>query len=275
MAGKACSQTVVALPLSFSTKGICLNLETLGYYWAVFFGAILARYFITAGAAFWFSASVWKQGFISSKPHCPPPTWSLIQKDIELSIGSTVLFALMAALILASYDTGKTLLYTSVEPYGLAYMGLSFVAVLILQDTYFYFVHRLLHHPLLFRRLHYGHHRSRVPTPWTSFAFEPGEAVLQGLFFVGLVFVLPLHFATLMAALLTMTLWSIATHLGFPLFLLLTPKGVPQGLIGPAHHLVHHQRYTVHYGLYFTFWDRLLGTTDLEYEQRLDKLKGR
>jgi uncharacterized membrane protein len=29
----------------------------------------------------------------------------------------------------------------------------------------------------------------------------------------------------------------------------------------------HHHKYTVHYGLYFTFWDKLLGTQDPNYEK--------
>jgi sterol desaturase/sphingolipid hydroxylase (fatty acid hydroxylase superfamily) len=41
--------------------------------------------------------------------------------------------------------------------------------------------------------------------------------------------------------------------------------------IGPAHHSIHHRKYTVHYGLYFTFWDKLLGTQDPDYEQKFDE----
>lgn len=244
-----------------------MNLENLGYYWTVFFGFILGRYFLMAGGAFWLFYSALRQGFTRRRLRFGPPKWELIQKDIELSIWSAVLFALLAAFVLSSYDAGKTQLYAAIDQHGLVYMGFSFVAVLLLQDTYFYFVHRLLHHPLLYKRLHYGHHRSKSPTPWTSFAFEPIEALIQGLFFVGLVFVLPLHFFTLLAAVTTMTLWSIATHLGFTLFSPGSQHWWSRGLIGPAHHFIHHRQHRVHYGLYFTFWDRLLGTTDPEYEQ--------
>jgi Delta7-sterol 5-desaturase len=38
--------------------------------------------------------------------------------------------------------------------------------------------------------------------------------------------------------------------------------------IGPAHHSIHHLRYNMHYGLYFTFWDRLLGTQDPAYARQ-------
>lgn len=197
------------------------------------------------------------------------PRWKLIRHDITLSVSSALLFALLAALIMSTYNAGSTLLYSSIDEYGWWYLVFSFFAILVLQDTYFYFTHRLLHHPRLFRRMHQGHHRSRIPTPWTSFAFEPSEALIHGLFFVGLVFVIPLHFVTLIAALTTMTLWAMATHLGFEV---LPPSRVRpwwcRGLIGPVHHAIHHRQHQVHFGLYFTFWDRVLGTTDPSYVKK-------
>jgi sterol desaturase/sphingolipid hydroxylase (fatty acid hydroxylase superfamily) len=129
----------------------------------------------------------------------------------------------------------------------------------------------VFHRPLLFKWLHQGHHRSAEPTPWTSFAFDPPEALFQALFFVGLVFIVPLHFITLLAALMSMTVWAVITHLGFELF----PSPFPvhclgKWFIGPKHHLIHHRKYTVHYGLYFTFWDKLLGTHAPNYQEEFN-----
>ncbi|MFE4104724.1 sterol desaturase family protein [Almyronema epifaneia] len=243
-------------------------IRDVGYYWLVFLAFILGRYFLVAGGAFWLFCSgnkstVWDQTISRSQ------RWHLIRQDIALSVSSAFVFALLAALIMIAYKAGSTRLYSSIDQYGWGYLALSFGAILVLQDTYFYFTHRILHHPQLFKRIHQGHHRARIPTPWTSFAFEPGEALIHGLFFVGLVYVMPLHFLTLIAALVTMTLWAIATHLGFELI----PPGfslpwLRRGLIGPVHHAIHHRKHQVHLGLYFTFWDRVLGTTDSAYLDR-------
>ncbi|HEY9832817.1 MAG TPA: sterol desaturase family protein [Stenomitos sp.] len=175
--------------------------------------------------------------------------------------------------MMSEYNLGVTRLYTDPRQYGLWYLGVSFVGVLILQDTYFYFMHRMFHHPLLLKWLHQGHHRSGDPTPWTSFAFDLPEAVIQALFFVSVIFVIPLHFITLLAVLMTMTVWSVLNHLGFELF----PSSFPRHwlgrwLIGSTHHSIHHRKYTVHYGLYFTFWDKLLGTHDPNYESEFDSV---
>lgn len=178
-----------------------------------------------------------------------------------------MVFALCAALIMSEYDLGLTLLYSDFNKYGLWYLGVSFLGVLILQDTYFYFIHRLFHNSLFFKWLHQGHHCSREPTPWTSFAFDPPEAIAQTFFFLVIVFIMPLHFITVIAALITMTVWAVFTHLGFEILPLSFPRHwLGKWLIGPTHHSIHHRKYTVHYGLYFTWWDKLLNTHDPNYD---------
>ncbi len=248
--------------------------QSFEFYNLVFFGVILCRYFLLAGAAHWLFYSPFSQAFINQRLSHRPPSWRLIRHDIRLSVSSAAVFALAAAFVLSAYHRGATHLYTDPHTYGLWYLGVSYGAVLILQDTYFYFTHRLFHHAKLFPWFHQGHHRSRYPTPWTSFAFDLSEAVVQALFLVGIVFVLPLHFITMIAVLTTMTMWAVLNHLGPDRLPAVFPHHwLGQWVIGPAHHSIHHLKYTVHYGLYFTFWDRLLGTQDPKYTKSLKNFK--
>lgn len=239
-----------------------------------FFGIIFARYFLIAGGAYLLFYSILGKFLTTRSLRLKPPLSRLIWKDIELSILSAVVFALCAALIILEYDLGVTLLYTDPYKYELWYLAVSFIAMLILQDTYFYFVHRMFHHRLLFRWMHFGHHRSGDPTPWSSFAFDLPEAIIQSFFLVGAVFIVPLHFITLIAVLMTMTIWSVLNHLGFELF----PSSFKSHWFGrwfitSTHHSMHHRKYTVHYGLYFTFWDKMLGTQDPSYDSGVPCLK--
>jgi len=241
------------------------------FYWASFFGLILGRYFLVAGSTHLFFYSVWGESFSNQGVRLLSPPWRLIQRDVKLSIFSAIVFAAGSALIMLAYDSGQTRLYGNIQEYGLWYLGVSYVGVLILQDTYFYFTHRLFHHPYLFRWLHQGHHRSPQTTSWTSFAFDPPEALIQSLFLIGIVFVLPIHFITLIAVLVTMTVWAVVNHVGIELL----PPSFPhhwfgKWFIGPAHHSIHHHRYSKHYGLYFTFWDKMLSTHDPNYDYQLD-----
>jgi Delta7-sterol 5-desaturase len=253
------------------------------FYGMAFFGILLARYFLLAGAIHWFLYGTFGSSDTGSylkssqiKTDLPPKNWLLwssIKQDIKLSIISSIVFALCAASVLTAYQAGITSLYADIHQYPLWYLGVSYIVVIILQDTYFYFLHRLLHHPRLFRWWHRGHHRSSQPTPWTSFAFDLPESIAHALFLVGVIFLIPLHFITVIAVLITMTAWAVVNHLGIDQL----PSNFPHQwcgywFTGPAHHAIHHRQYTLHYGLYFTFWDRWLGTQAAYYDREFVSL---
>lgn len=247
-----------------------LILDKLCFDWLAFFGIITSRYFLIAGGTHLFFYSI-LGNFATRSLRRQPPSWKKIRKDIELSVLCAMIFAFCGAFIVSGYNLGYTLLYTSINKYGVWYLGVSFVTLLVLQDTYFYFMHRIFHHPLLFKRFHYGHHRSGEPTPWTSFAFDSIEGFIQAFFFVCIVFVLPLHYIPVLTALIVMTVWAVLNHLGFELGISSTPfNWLGRWFIGSKHHLAHHRKYTVNYGLYFTFWDKLLGTQDPDCEEKFD-----
>lgn len=219
------------------------------------FVMILGRYFLVAGAVFWLLERLWT----------PPPDAARsavhIRRDIRLSVQSAVVFALAAELLFMAARTGLTRLYDDPGQYGWWYPAASYVVALLLQDATFYFSHRLFHHRRLYRWFHASHHQSRQPTPWTSFAFDTPEALVQAGFLFVIVLVLPLHRGTLIAVLATMSVWAVVNHLGLERL----PGSFPHGwlgrwFIGPAHHALHHRDPGVHYGLYFTFWDRWFGT---------------
>ena len=253
------------------------------FYGFTFFGIILLRYLICAGGTQLFLDKMVTA--VAIAPEAAPEQqlsgWWLTAmakvgivatmfQDIQLSVLSSVVFALSAAAIASAYDAGITRLYADIHQYPLWYLGASYLGAIVLQDVYFYFVHRLFHHRLLFRWWHQGHHRSQPTTPWTSFAFDPPEAIAHSLFLVGIVFVLPLHFITLIAVLSTMTVWAVVNHLDLDRL----PVNFPhhwcgRWFTGPAHHAIHHHHYALHYGLYFTFWDRQLGTQSPKYTQEL------
>lgn len=245
--------------------------RSFAFYGFAFFGIILIRYFVLAGGIHLYLYGIFDQSTaINDDNHTKnrlSPPWKSIRRDIKLSILSSIVFALAAATIVSAYDLGITRLYADVDRYPLWYLGVSYLVVIVLQDTYFYFLHRLFHHPLLFRWWHQGHHRSHQPTPWTSFAFDPPEAIVQSLFLVAIVFIIPLHLITVIAVLVTMTVWAIVNHLGLDKL----PTNFPhhwcsRWFTGPVHHGIHHHQYALHYGLYFTFWDRQLGTETPQFD---------
>jgi sterol desaturase/sphingolipid hydroxylase (fatty acid hydroxylase superfamily) len=231
---------------------------------------ILARYFLAAGGCWWLIRFFRPHPTEGSSEPRDRRIRQGIRHDIRLSVLSAAVFALAAAAVLWLQAHGITRLYARPDSQGWWYLGVSYLTVLILQDAVFYATHRLFHHPALYASFHRGHHRSRRPTPWTSFAFDPPEALVQALFLVGVVMLIPLHLITVLAVLSTMTVWAIVNHLDPDCL----PRRFPHHLlgrwvIGPAHHSLHHRRPSVHFGLYFTFWDRLCGTEDGGYAPAL------
>ena len=51
-------------------------------------------------------------------------------------------------------------------------------------DAWFYWQHRLLHTPWLFRRAHAIHHRVANPTPFATFAHHPIETFMGNAYFI-------------------------------------------------------------------------------------------
>ncbi len=143
--------------------------------------------------------------------------------------------------------------------------------MLFLHDTYFYFMHRMMHHPKLYRKIHLVHHKSTNPSPWTAYAFHPIEGVLEALILPLIAFTLPVHISSFGLFFLFQIFYNVYGHLGFELY----PKGFHKTIIGKwintsvAHNL-HHKKFNGNYGLYFLFWDRMLGTIREDYDVTFD-----
>lgn len=54
---------------------------------------------------------------------------------------------------------GKSLLYTRVDEYGWAWLGISTVLFMIWNDFLIYWIHRLEHHPSVYKYIHKPHHK--------------------------------------------------------------------------------------------------------------------
>ena len=74
-----------------------------------------------------------------------------------------------------------------------------------------------------------------------------------------------MHYYAFLAYLIVMTFSSVINHLNIEIY----PKWFRESKLGPwfigaSHHTVHHTEFRKNYGLYFTFWDRWLGTEKSE-----------
>lgn len=142
-----------------------------------------------------------------------------------------------------------------------------------MHDTYFYWAYRIMHHPWLFKMIHLVHHKSTNPSPWAAYAFHLFEAIVESLIFVIFLFTIPIHSIHLMTFFVFSLVYNVYRHLGFEIY----PKGFNEYWLGKwmntsVSHNLHHQYFKGNYGLYFTIWDRLMGTLRPDYDTAFENL---
>jgi Delta7-sterol 5-desaturase len=212
------------------------------------------RYLATSGFFAWLTARV--------RPGLYVGMDAQIRREIGWSIASAAIYGIPAGVVAWGWSNhGWTLIYRDWADYPLWYAPVSLFVFLAAHDSWFYWTHRWMHRPALFKAAHAVHHASRPPTAWAAMAFHPWEALTGAIIIPLLVFVVPIHVAMLGVVLAIMTVMGITNHMGWEMF----PKWLVNGplgnwLITASHHQRHHEAYRGNYGLYFRFWDRLCGT---------------
>lgn len=151
---------------------------------------------------------------------------------------------------------GHSKLYHNISDHGWAYAILSVPLFLVFTDFLIYWVHRLEHHPRLYKHVHKPHHKWLVPTPWASHAFHPLDGYAQSLPYHIFPFVFPLHRMISIGLFVFVNLWSILIHDSD----MICNSPLEKIINGPSHHTLHHLFFTCNYGQYFTVCDRVGGS---------------
>ncbi|WP_294237795.1 sterol desaturase family protein [uncultured Sphingomonas sp.] len=185
-----------------------------------------------------------------------------IRREIWWSLASAAIYGIPAGIVAWGWQNrGWTRIYADIHHYSLWYWPLSVLLYLIAHDTWFYWTHRWMHRPAIFKAAHAVHHASRPPTAWAAMAFHPIEAVTGAVVIPLLVFLIPIHIGALGLVLTIMTVMGVTNHMGWEIFPRFLWRGHLGGwLITASHHQRHHEQYGCNYGLYFRFWDRMCGT---------------
>ncbi len=231
------------------------------------------RYLIFGGFSYYLFWILLKHIFKHRKIQSVLLKKNQVKKEILYSFSTITIFSLNSLFIYHSYKNGLTLIYTEMNQLGLIYYLFSLLVLIVLHDTYFFWSHKFLHKPLLFKYIHSVHHYSSSPNPLTSFSLHPIEAIIQAMFLNIMIFVLPLHWSIFLIFSIFSYIYNILGHLGFEFF----PKGFTKkpliGLFNTAtHHDMHHKLNNFNFGLYFNIWDRLLKTNHKNYDEKFEKL---
>jgi Delta7-sterol 5-desaturase len=238
----------------------------------VIFLVVVGRYFLIAGLFHcvffvWFSQR-WQPRKINQRTYKP----NQFRREIKWSMLTAGLFAIAGSLLVVLWQKGYTKVYLDVNDYPSWWLPVSLIIALLLHETYYYWLHRWMHQPRIFRIVHKVHHDSNITSAWTAFSFHPLEGLLQAIFLPLLLMVLPMHLYVIILQLTIMTFSSVINHLDIEVY----PKNfqhhkLGKWLIGATHHALHHKQFKYNYGLYFTFWDKWKQTESPLYKILFDE----
>lgn len=135
-----------------------------------------------------------------------------------------------------------------------------FVLALILLPIWsafhFYWVHRLLHVPFLYKRVHALHHRNVNVGPWSGFSMHPIEHLLY-LSSFAIHWIIPSHPIHLLFHVIYQGPGAAMTHTGYEDLLVRDKRRLA---LGTFYHQLHHRYYECNYGNQEMPWDRWFGT---------------
>jgi Delta7-sterol 5-desaturase len=257
-------------PMTTSTNPFTIFIE-LGFH---AFMADFIRYSVAASLV---ATLVWllmRTSLRSRKIQKRQATTADISREFLQSVRSCIVYIGVTVALVWGINMGY--LQQVGDSFGFANDLMLLAAMIIAHDTYFYWTHRAMHHPLLYKRFHLAHHRSVTPTPFAAYSFSIGEATAMGFF----VLIWQIFIATPGLVLMPFLLFQITRnamgHAGFelmPRWWLSTP--LTRWINTTTHHDLHHAGSFHHnYGLYFTFWDKLMGTEHPDYSATFDRVTG-
>lgn len=121
---------------------------------------------------------------------------------------------------------------------------------------HFYWVHRLLHVPALYKHVHSLHHRNVNIGPWSGFSMHPVEHFLY-LTSLLIHWVVPTHPILLYFHVIYLGPGAAMTHTGYEELLVRDKRRLA---LGTFYHQLHHRYYECNYGNQEMPWDRWFGT---------------
>ncbi len=150
-----------------------------------------------------------------------------------------------------------------------------FVALLLLTPMWisfhFYWVHRWLHWPPLYRFAHALHHRNTNVGPWSGLSMHPLEHLI---FFSAILihWVLAAHPIHILFHMQHQALTAVSSHTGFEGMLV---KDKNRLALGTFHHQMHHRYFECNYGNLEVPWDKWFGSFHDGTEAAHEQMKAR
>lgn len=198
-----------------------------------------------------------------------------IRFELKNAVLSLAVGALFASIVMLLSLKGYTQIYTDISDHHPLVAVAGFFAIWLIDDAWFYFVHRFLHRPSIYRHVHAVHHRSIDVNPFTSLSFHWLEPFLLSVWIFPVAILMPIYAPALGVIQLIGLLDNVKSHLGYELYPAWLNRSPLRWFTSSTYHNMHHTKFTGNFGVHFRFWDKLLGTELPQYESEYDRVKQR
>ena len=234
----------------------------------------LLRYVVGAGGTFLIVNVLLGRYLAARRIRSERPCRGQMVREILASLRTVLIFSMVGFCIALAARLGLLNVYMDPAERGWPYFAFNVAVLIVAHDAWFYWTHRLMHRPRLFRWFHRLHHRSNNPTPWASYLFDTSEAVVNAIYLPLALILMPTSVLAAFIFTAHMMLRNAIGHCGYevsgpggwPAIIRLADDGDPPR---PASRARRHEL-----GFYFTFWDRGSGS-DPDYHVRFADAVGR
>ncbi len=224
-------------------------------------GIVFLRFLLVSGAYHFIFFTLLKKRFANRILNHKRIQRKQLLRELTYAFYGAWIFGGIGIITLYLWQKGILEIYEPLSLFPFWYIPISILLFLVLHDTYYYWMHRWMHHNNWLWKVHTAHHRSTTTGVLTAFSFHPIESILQAIFLPLFLWVVPMSIFGLFMILFIMTISATINHAGVEIY----PKNrwmasFSKCVIGATHHDLHHKYSKKNYGLYFTFWDKIGGT---------------
>jgi len=222
---------------------------------------LFARYFAVAGGFYWYFWRMRGKDYETRRVQKTPYIKGQFARELRNSWMSSMVFGFLLAIPLYESFRPYSQIYVNPLEHGFVWLVISVPCLIFVHDTYFYWMHRLIHGRRLFKAFHRVHHESYQPSPFTAYSFHPLEAFLEYLWILPVIFVVPLNVSSLAVFSIFSIVANVNAHSGIEIY----PerwrtKWFFKYLNTATVHDSHHRTARGNYGLYFLLWDHWMNT---------------
>jgi sterol desaturase/sphingolipid hydroxylase (fatty acid hydroxylase superfamily) len=229
-----------------------------------------------------FSLAVWlvlwvalRRPLASRKIRAATPPARQLVIEFATSIRSVAVFATATIGMILASKVGFYPLVRVANAGGAVWFWGSLALMIVAHDAYYYWTHRAMH-SARWARVHKDHHKSNNPSPFSAYSFSLSEAAVMVSFVLLWPLVCPTPWGVIPLFILHQIFRNTLAHCGYELAPARADgRPVFDWLTTTTHHDLHHENAGYNFGLYFTWWDRWMGTEHPLYHAAFARTSGK